>query len=166
MPLKWERGFSSRGNRSHASFPGVSYGPQPPWDLSTLLPNHHCFRTSSSTTLVHCSMHESHRPVYSVPRGVNGAMVGQQQEVPMRETTLDPSFPRFIFSPSQCHTAAVLSSTQVHGGSLGPRLLTHFSRLTLLCMKSQTRSQIKQHKDLNQKKLCIKEVLFLNEITR
>lgn len=38
----------------------------------------------------------------------------------MRETTLDPSFPRFIVSPSQCHTAAGLSSTQVHGSSLGP----------------------------------------------
>lgn len=59
-PLKWESGFSFSRNRSHSSFPGVSYGPQPPWDLSTILPNHHCFRTSSSTTLVHCSMHESH----------------------------------------------------------------------------------------------------------
>lgn len=131
------------------SLPGGSYGPRPPWDLSTILPNHHCFRTSSATTLVHCSMHESHWPIYSVPRGANGAIVGQQQEIRMRETTLDPSFPRFIFSPSQCHIAAALSSTQVQGGPLGPLLLTHFSRLTPLRMKSQTWSQITQYKDLN-----------------
>lgn len=92
-------------------------------------------------------MHESHCPVYSVPRGANGAIVGQQQEVPMRETTLDPSFPRSIFSPSQCHSAAVLSSTQVQGSPLGPLLLTHFSRLTPLHTKSRTRSQITQYKD-------------------
>lgn len=148
MPLKWERESYGR-NRNHSSVPGVSYGPQPPWDLSTIVPNHHCSRTSSSTTLVHCSMRESHCPVHSVPRGVDGAIVGQQQEVPMRETTLYPSFPRFIVSPSQHHTAAALSSTWVHGGSLGPLLLTHLSRLTLLCMKSQIQSQIKQYKDLN-----------------
>lgn len=141
MSLKWGRGPFSR-DRSHSSFPAMGLTPPPP-DLTTILTNHHCSRPSSFTTLVPYSMHEKHCPVYSVHIGFSGVLASQQQEVPIRETTLDSSLPSFIVSPSQCHTAVALSSTQVHGGSLGPLLPTHFSRLTLLPIKSDTKKSNK-----------------------
>lgn len=113
MPLKWERGSYCR-NRSHSSFPGVSYGPQSPWDLSTIVPNHHCSRTSSSTTLVHCNMCESHCPVDSVPRGINGAIVGQQQEATNERDNLGPQLSQIH---CQSKSASYCCCPQPHSGS-------------------------------------------------